>query len=380
MGYSDFSNSKSASDRLCLFAMSEPGYAHGEGVYLGRTSIYKIPLMLDLHATVNPHISILGMSGAGKSYMLKNLIIREVVYNSSNTLILDWNGEYSDTVRFLNGNDIVIGRGGSVPSSEDEGFAELLRGVNSINLHRLRDDEERKRVVYSAIRSLIEYMHGRGIGERMRLFVVLDEAWRMLDNPDMVQQLYREGRKYGISVVTATQAVGDVSRGVISNSACLFIFKLQGDSDVAWLVESGVVEKGNAALLGELPVGACMVRINYKGVGRASAFFLDRIDGFSTDLRYITKGDRMKYEISLSKMLEALDRLVVDRAAREGIRSFLESGNGRMELVNLVREMMRLGLDRATVVTFTRAIGVNDTDSVEAYENAKDVRLEIDEE
>ncbi len=365
---------------MCIFAMSEPGVAHGEGVYLGRTSIYKIPLMLDLRATVNPHISILGISGAGKSYMLKNLMIREVVYNSANVLILDWNGEYSDTVHFLGGNDRVIERDKSIPSSEDEGFAELLHGVNSINLHKLRDDEERKRVVYSVIRSLIEYMHGRGIGERMRLFVVLDEAWRTLDNPDMVQQLYREGRKYGISVVTATQAVGDVSRGVISNSACLFIFKLQGDNDAGWLVESGVVEKGNAALLGELPVGSCMVRINYKGEGRASTFFLDRIDGFSTDVCHITKGDRMKYEISLSRILEALDRLVENRAAKERIRSFLESGNGRTELVNLIREMMRLGFDRATIVTFTRSIGVNDIDTVEAYENAKDVRLDIEEE
>ena len=64
--------------------------------------------------------------------------------------------------------------------------------------------------------------------ERM---IVLDETWRLVRNSEEVGILFREGRKYGFSVIVATQLASDISNEVLSNAASVFLFRMQNDSD-----------------------------------------------------------------------------------------------------------------------------------------------------
>lgn len=394
MSFRLMSNSRSATEKMCVFGMSEPVYAHYGGIYLGRTSVYRIPFLLDLTKTVNPHIAIAGMSGSGKSYMLKNLIVRLAVYDSPNILVIDWNGEYSGVMEFIGGNEYVASNTFAGNTEAEEGhrdagvicsysgkevrFLQLLQGISSLNLCALRDDQQRKSLVYLVMHMLIEHMHGRGIVGNMRLVVILDEAWRALDNQSIVQQLYREGRKYGLSIVTATQSVSDISKGVISNSACLFMFRLQGDGDLRWLVDNGVLEQGEAVSIGELPVGSCLAHITYRDAGHPQSFFLDKIDGFSTDLYKVDTGDEMEYKISANMLDEVGNRLGLDNRTKNRIRNMIERGGSRTDLVGLIREMIGAGLDRPTIIAYIRMLNIPDIETVEAYENSKDVRLETE--
>lgn len=100
------SNSEYLSKHLRIFSTSElhPENQHMErSIYIGKTSIYKIPFFLDLDSAVNPHIVAVGMSGSGKTFFLKSLVIKENIINDSNVLIVDWYGEYIDAVKFVSG-------------------------------------------------------------------------------------------------------------------------------------------------------------------------------------------------------------------------------------------------------------------------------------
>src|SRR5271157_1605974 len=97
------SNAKYASLMMCMEGMSEPSLEECSGIYLGRTMVYHSPFFLNASKLLNPHIAVLGMSGAGKTYFLKSLIVRSMLCCNTNVLVLDWNGEYDSTIAFLGG-------------------------------------------------------------------------------------------------------------------------------------------------------------------------------------------------------------------------------------------------------------------------------------
>ncbi|MEM3827478.1 MAG: DUF87 domain-containing protein, partial [Candidatus Micrarchaeaceae archaeon] len=104
------SNSRIAAGRICIFRPSEPCGSEEGGIYIGRSLIYRLPFFLDASRLVNPHITVVGMSGSGKSYMLRSIIIRERVYCNAKIFVLDWNGEYRSTIEFLGGKVHLVGR------------------------------------------------------------------------------------------------------------------------------------------------------------------------------------------------------------------------------------------------------------------------------
>ena len=110
MNISVDSNSRLASCSMYLERMSEPRLdADADGVYVGRSLIYNTPFLLDLDCTINRNIAVLGMSGSGKSYFLKGMIIRSCIWRGSSVLIIDWNNEYREVVGFLGGRVLKLG-------------------------------------------------------------------------------------------------------------------------------------------------------------------------------------------------------------------------------------------------------------------------------
>jgi DNA phosphorothioation-dependent restriction protein DptH len=74
--------------------------------------------------------------------------------------------------------------------------------------------------------NLIGYLESIGPGP-LRCFVLLDEAHRLsLDENSPVERLLREGRKFGIGVILASQQPDDFSPVAYSNTATKLIFSL----------------------------------------------------------------------------------------------------------------------------------------------------------
>lgn len=78
--------------------------------FVGKTSIYGLPFFLNSSSALNGHIAIIGMSGSGKTFFTKNLIIRNVSLNISRIFIVDYNGEYSNLTSEWAGKCLSISR------------------------------------------------------------------------------------------------------------------------------------------------------------------------------------------------------------------------------------------------------------------------------
>jgi hypothetical protein len=74
------------------------------------------------------------------------------------------------------------------------------------------------------LRKVYREMFRWGQADRLRLAVVLDEAHRLAKDVTL-PKLMKEGRKYGISVVAASQGMADFHRDVLANAGAKIIFR-----------------------------------------------------------------------------------------------------------------------------------------------------------
>ncbi|MGC8478627.1 MAG: ATP-binding protein [Candidatus Micrarchaeia archaeon] len=435
-------NAREVAGRMAIFGRSEPVEEfEGKGIYIGRGLIYKSPIIIRFDKLINPHVSIIGMSGAGKSYLLKSMIIRRRILEGINIFAMDWNGEYNDTIEFLSGTPHKIGIGckigmnflrdknktldciaesvshaigmeandskairQSVQEVLERGngreemakeklrdekilsqierlhlqkffsevgckIEELLNGASSIDLSSMENDMQREIIVHFILQSLVEHMHGLKVNGKSKLMFILDEAWRSINDRQLLHRIYREGRKYGIGVVTATQHASDIDDGILASSACIFIFKMQGGG-LGTLAEKGFIGKKEAETLESSGVGKCAIRLSYKN-GTAKPFFVDKVDGFLVGVARLNYGGNMHMEIPFEQIENIAKRLGLSQKQSEDIRAMAEEAEGEIDIVEFIRKLLSIGLDRPTVISFFRLLGLNDIAIVRAYENAK---------
>ncbi len=449
------SNSRIASKSVYLDGMSEPGLPSDfNGVYIGRSRIYRIPFLLDLDKLINKNIAVLGMSGSGKSYFMKSFIIRSNLQRGSSVLIIDWNNEYRETVRFVGGKTLTLGLDlrinlfdlydlknvknirrisdvvtYSLNLNQEESYAvysgilsmslsknqanldrliselksegdpvsnrlaskllqlkespmfslktdfpvnNLLDGVVNIDFSMLRDDSQRVEISSALFRIIIELMHGTSIninGKSKEKIIVLDEAWRLIKSSEEVAVLFREGRKYGYCIAVATQMANDINNEVISNAACMFLFRLQNESDYRLLKDSGIISESDKQKIMQLPVGSCMVSMALSGdQGHIRKFFIGSTDGITTYFYDIT-GGKVKNRISHGLFAESTRKLQVSNEVKDKIMDFIGRNNNEIGDVSLVGFMVGLGVERAEVVYYLRLLGLKDATIVKAYEN-----------
>ncbi len=81
-----------------------------KGIYVGRTKYAGVPVLWDHSKLINPHIGIIGITGSGKSYLVKSFLTRVSLILNSNVIILDWVGEYTDWVKQAGGRVIDLSK------------------------------------------------------------------------------------------------------------------------------------------------------------------------------------------------------------------------------------------------------------------------------
>jgi hypothetical protein len=357
------SNAKYASTMMCMGSMSEPSLEDCSGIYLGRTSIYRTPFFLDVRRLLNPHIAVLGMSGAGKTYFLKSLIARNALCCNTKVLVLDWNGEYGDVVAFLGGTVIDST---AVPASFD---TIASNPISSIDMSTLKNDTERKRTAARLLDMLIDEMHSMRLEKDLGRIVVLDEAWRFIESAGDIGALFREGRKYGIGIVTATQLTSDVNKEVLSNAACTVLFRLQNSADYAFLLDAEMIGEYEKQRILQLPQGSCMLSMAARETSDHMRFFIERIEGVDTRV-YGIRCDAMNLKISGVEFQKITERYFVCSDVRQKIESYTSSNDSELEATAFVRFLLRIGLHRQEVVPYLRALGARDATIAEVYERA----------
>lgn len=143
--------------------------------------------------------------------------------------------------------DFDLFSGERIPGAD---FGALLRQGVVVGLHRLGGQELPLAVSAFLLRQIYLDMIGWGEVDRIRLVIVLDEAHR-LANDVTLPKIMKEGRKYGVAVVVASQGLSDFHPDVVGNAGTKVsfrvnhpdsrkvagFFRLRGGQDVAQILE-----------------------------------------------------------------------------------------------------------------------------------------------
>ncbi len=324
------SNVKNAAKGFALARGSEE-LGSSEGIYIGKSAVYRLPFFLDLNATVNPHVLILGMTGSGKTYLMRSIAARFLLYTDVQVAAINWNGEYSMLEKIAERNRIELIENGN----------EVGRQIQKLLDNMQKDSKEKPKGV-------------------KKLFFI-DEAWKVMKNGHIADML-REGRKHGFGVVMATQLAKDVINYAISNAATIIVFKLQNSEDFKLLNRSGIIADADA--ISSLPVGTCMVLQRYKSSpDRISRTFVN-VGAVSYE-PCIIRGS-MEFEIDM-KAFESRTNGRLGKKQAEEIIAYVESKERAVDLRSFIKALLDMGIGRDTIVPYVKELGVDDLSIAHAY-------------
>lgn len=124
-------------------------------IYVGKTKIFHIPFNWSYQYLTNPHICIVGITGAGKSYFVKTFLSRAAFVWGSNAIIIDWAGEYRAWVKQAGGRIIALGKGDFINLMDLGGMKPLDRVKQIIRTLEILTDigqyPEQKRLTEEAL-------------------------------------------------------------------------------------------------------------------------------------------------------------------------------------------------------------------------------------
>lgn len=103
------------------------------------------------------------------------------------------------------------------------GFTDLLRQGVVVDVHPLMEQVQLAAGAF-VLRKVYREMFGWGQTGRLRLAVVLDEAHRLARDVTL-PKIMKEGRKYGVAVVVASQGVDDFHKDVLGNAGTKVAFR-----------------------------------------------------------------------------------------------------------------------------------------------------------
>ena len=126
-----------------------------EAIFIGTTKIFKIPFSWTFTNITNPHISVVGITGAGKSYFVKTFLIRASYIWNTNAVIIDWAAEYKAWVKQSGGTIVSLGKGDFINIMDLCGMKPLDRTKQIITSFEILTDislyPEQKRLTEEAI-------------------------------------------------------------------------------------------------------------------------------------------------------------------------------------------------------------------------------------
>lgn len=425
-----------------------------DGVYVGKTRFMGVPVFWNPNKLINPHIAILGITGAGKSYTVKTFLTRASLIWNTNAIILDWVGEYGSWVKQAGGRVINLAKEKlnildlvglpkhhrikqimssfdiladlkSFPQERDEveeaiehiyerkrkpvlmdvvkylekrnkkRAARLLKrfaaegsdffagkttldirklttsGLVCIDLHDLPTEEIRSLAGLTILQYIKELMRAEGMqtDKKIRLFVVLDEAWKIAqDERSDVIAIVREGRKYNFSLIIATQNPTDMHKTIFSNMGTVFVLRLilkeyrdyvRGSIGYSDFIDGEISRFG---------VGDAAVNMIFSARQEKSmAFLLDKIDGEDPLFIYKIRGGKMDVEVEREQFIRMLYELGLTEGQLEIVKKEFEKKDGMLNGEQFVEILERFGYSKTSIISFLRQLGFEEKNLIRIF-------------
>ena len=359
------SNSGLASKAFCMFDSSERFIWSIEAVYIGRSRIYSVPIFVGADSSLNQHICVIGMSGSGKTFLLKNLAGKQAS-NGRCVVVIDWNSEYSSVVSYFYGTEFRV-HDSSDASEIAKGITSLYSqsGMASINLSSINDEDEKRSMAKSVLKAMLASLGNVPSWSGLKKTLILDEAWKVLKG-DELSMLFREGRKYGIGIVIASQTASDLSSDILANCATIAIFRLQNANDFSLLLDARIIGENDIEALARMRRGACMLAMATAKDRPRRVVYVPEIEGSGYSICSIRSG-KMEINVPIEAVISKLARISGEAGVRQGVESYINQSGGRVELEGLVGKLIELGIMRSSIIIYLRSLGVPDTAIIHAY-------------
>lgn len=111
------------------------------------------------------------------------------------------------------------------PPADPPNLLSLIKTGLVVDVHNLYVEAAQLAVGAFLLRKVYKDMFRWGVADRLRLAIVLDEAHRLAKDVTL-PKLMKEGRKFGITVVVASQGLGDFHQDVLSNAGTKVVFRV----------------------------------------------------------------------------------------------------------------------------------------------------------
>ncbi len=106
-------------------------------IFIGVTKLFGVPFTWTYSTLTNPHLAVVGITGAGKSFFVKTFLVRASYIWNTNAIIIDWAGEYKAWVKQSGGKVIALSKGDYINIMDLSGMKPIDRAkqiMNSIDI------------------------------------------------------------------------------------------------------------------------------------------------------------------------------------------------------------------------------------------------------
>ncbi|MEM4072265.1 MAG: type IV secretory system conjugative DNA transfer family protein [Candidatus Micrarchaeaceae archaeon] len=338
--------------------------ASEKGVYIGNTAAHSLPYFVDFDSLLNPHVFIFGVTGSGKSYMMKSLALKLAVIAHTNVVIIDFTGEYEKFADF-----IAARKHG--PADDDNQLSDVTEKPHYFCFKEIKSEAEKLKRADAALKSIVEQVRRLKINAQTRLFIFLDEAWKLLPKSKSLTTLLREGRKYGCGLVMASQAIEDIELSMLANFATIFVFRLQNRQSLEKLAKNYGLGPADELAIQNLGLGSCAA-IQVRKDRRITTSIIERVHGFEIqEMLNIRRGDAMKIDVERKRLSEMLLKAGLGAGDAAAIVSAADENSG-MELKDLILRAIAAGADRLALLRGLRKIGIGELEIADSFAEAID--------
>ncbi|MBD3210641.1 DUF87 domain-containing protein [Candidatus Micrarchaeota archaeon] len=249
-------------------------------------------------------------------------------------------------------------------------------GLVSIDLHQLPTEEMRSLAGLTILQYIKELMRAEGMKQdhgHVRLFVVLDEAWKISqDERSDVISIVREGRKYNFSLIIATQNPTDMHKTIFSNIGTVFVLRMILREYRDYLRKSIGYSDFLDTEISKFGVGDAAVNMIFsERQSKVMTFLMDKIDGEEPLLIYKIKGGNMMVEIEREQFVRMLYELGLNESQLSLLKSEFEKGDGLLEGEQLVAVLEKFGYSRPSIISFLRQLGIDEKNLVRIFSLVK---------
>ena len=245
-------------------------------------------------------------------------------------------------------------------------------GLVCIDLHDLPSEEMRSLAGLTILQYIKELMRLEGMkkdNKHVRLFVVLDEAWKIAqDERSDVITIVREGRKYNFSLIIATQNPTDMHKTIFSNIGSVFVLRLILKEFRDYVKNSIGYSKFIDGEIGKFGVGDAAVNMIFaERQSRVMTFLMDKIDGEEPLLIYKIRGGEMIVEIEREQFVRMLYEIGLNESQLGLIKNEFEKGDGLLDGEQLVAILEKFGYSKPSIISFLRQLGIDEKNLIKVF-------------